>query len=160
MCNVELLRKELKSYRSYQKKIKDYRAKEEEIFFAMSAIRSPSFEKIGQTPSPHQIDMELMITKKMELEQQRLLLQKHCEWIENFLCNIQDAAQFRNLWCKYILNEEDPVSAEILGEKNRSYYYDIRRVLEEACNERMVQSYPGGIAYVDHSWQATNEELA
>lgn len=79
-----------KQYYKMQKEILRLKAQIEEINERLVDYRSPSWEKIGSTPTRHELDIVGLIQKKLELEQQLGNLEAKCEWIRKCINSINN----------------------------------------------------------------------
>ena len=77
-----------KQYYKMQKEILRLKSQIEEINERLVDYRSPSWEKIGSTPTRHELDIVGLIQKKLELEQQLENLEAKCEWIRKCINSI------------------------------------------------------------------------
>ena len=79
-----------KQYYKMQKEILRLKSQIEEISERLIDYHSPTWEKIGSTPTRHELDIVGLIQRKLELEQKLANLEAKCEWIRKCINSIDN----------------------------------------------------------------------
>lgn len=88
--NVKRFKELAKQYYKMQSEIRHLKEKIQSIDDRLLNYHSPTWDKIGSTPSRHELDVVGLIADKQDIEEQLQKLEGQCAWIQKCIDRIQD----------------------------------------------------------------------
>lgn len=135
---LKRFKQECRSYHFYQERIEKIDQKIELVDLRMRNVQSPKLDKVGQTPTRHELSYPELITKKMKLQKDREYYQEHLDWIRETIDAIPSNAYRSVIWYTYVerkglhhVAETHDVSKDMLYRKRKKF------VLSVLTDERM-----------------------
>ena len=135
---LKKFKQECRSYQFYQERIDKIDQKIELLDLRMRNVQSPALEKIGQTPTKHELSYPELITKKEKLQKDKEYYQEHLDWITETINEISSSAYRSVTWYTYVerkglhhVAETHKVSKDMLYRKRKKF------VLSVLTDERM-----------------------
>ena len=99
---IVAFRQECRRYLDFRDKIDDIDKRLVMLKIKMENVHSPSFEKVGSSPSRRERPVTEMIEKKTELENRKAYYQRRMKWIIDTIELFPSPAYKALLWMTYI----------------------------------------------------------
>lgn len=126
--NLKKFKQECNSYHFYLNRIDKINQKIELIDLRMRNVQSPKLDKIGQTPTRHELSYPELLTKKMKLQEDREYYQEHLDWVKETIDLVPSAAYRTVIWYTYVernslqqFAEQHSVSKELIYKKRKKF---------------------------------------
>lgn len=88
--NVKRFKDLAKQFYKMQNEIHELKERIHYIDDRLLNYRSPTWDKVGSTPSPHELDVIGLISEKQEIEEQIEKLESQCAWVKKCIERIED----------------------------------------------------------------------
>lgn len=125
---LKLFRQECRSCHFYQERVEKIDQKIELLDLRMQNVQSPKMEKIGQTPSRHELSYAKLITRKEKLLKDKAYYQELLDWVKDTIDAIPSLAYRSVVWATYVerkslqlIAEENHVSKDTLYKKRKKF---------------------------------------
>lgn len=125
---LKKFKQECRSYEFYQGRIEKIDQKIHLLDLRMQNVQSPALEKIGQTPTKHELSYPELITKKEKLLKDKAYYQEHLDWITDTINAIPSAAYRSVTWMTYVerkslheISECQALSKDMLYKKRKKF---------------------------------------
>lgn len=125
---LKRFKQECRSYHFYQERIDKINQKIELVDLRMSNVQSPKLDKVGQTPTRHELSYPELITRKMKLQKDREYYQQHLDWVTETIDGIPSLAYRSVVWYTYVerkslhtIADTHSVSKDMLYKKRKKF---------------------------------------
>lgn len=137
---IYTFREECRRYLDFQEHIDNINNRLRELKIRMEDVHSPSFVKIGSTPSRYEKDMVTMIEQKTRLEHRKAYYQKRMMWIKETIDLIPSPAYRALVWMTYVRRDSVETISKIYDIK-ADHLNKVRRkfLLYVLTNEKMQE---------------------
>ena len=138
---IALFRDECRAYPYYLTEINKYDDKLAQLQNRMEGVYSPVTDRIGSTPTPHELDYIEIIQQKEELERYRQFYIDMTRWVLDVISDITSPAYKALVWATYV----QKIPLQSIADKymiGKDKLYRIRRKhLQNALSEQRMQEY-------------------
>ncbi len=125
---LKRFKQECRLYHFYQGRIEKIDQKIELVDLRMHNVQSPKLDKMGQTPTRHELSYPELITKKMKLQKDRAFYQEHMDWVKETIDRIPSLAYRSVVWYTYVerkslhtIADTQSVSKDMLYKKRKKF---------------------------------------
>lgn len=136
---LKKFKQECRSYEFYQGRIEKIDQKIELLDLRMQNVTSPKLEKIGQSPSRHELSYPELITRKQKLQKDREWYQKHVDWIRDTIDSIPSTAYRSVTWMTYVERKSLHTIADFHSVSKDMLYKKRKKFVSLALSDERMQ---------------------
>lgn len=121
-------REECRSCQFYQERIEKIDQKIHLLDLKMQNVKSPELNKIGQSPSRHEISYPQLIAEKEKLQKDRYYYESHIQWVKETIDMVPSPAYRALIWATYVerkslhtIADTENVSKDMLYKKRKRF---------------------------------------
>lgn len=135
---LALFKAECRRYFYYQSEIAKIDDSLRNLAVKMCNVHSPSTQKIGSSPSRHELDYIRLIETKTEFEKKKAYYQARLDWINDIIDSIPSRAYSAITWMT-LVQAKTKMDIIITYDAKPEYVYKIRDqfLIKELTDERM-----------------------
>lgn len=153
--NLSIFKKECHNYVYYGNRISTLKDRIMLLDLRMQNVYSPVLDKIGQTPTPHEMDYTILIEQKDKLKSVQDYYLNKRKWIEDTINEIPSPAYRLLVWLTYVERENLQELADEFNVSKQYIYKTRKRFLESVLTDERMQE----LKLIEDSYSVQDERI-